>query len=89
MRCLTGLSAGWSSQFLRKAGMAPTLLHLLQLNNNQHSKTEILAEKPAPVPYCKPQSLLGLNPGLSDGKRGCNHLSHGIVLVSKNMNIKI
>jgi hypothetical protein len=48
---------------------------------NWQGKTEVLGEKPVPVPLCPPQIPHGLtpgsNPGLRGGRPAANRLSHG------------
>jgi hypothetical protein len=48
-------------------------------------KTEVLGEKPVPVPLCRPQIPHGLNPGSNPGLCGerpaTNRLSHGTAVL--------
>jgi hypothetical protein len=51
---------------------------------NWQGKTEVLGEKPVPVPFCPPQIphalTPGSNPGLRGGRPAANRLSHGTAM---------
>jgi hypothetical protein len=52
-------------------------------------ETEVLGEKPVPLPLCPPQisTDLGSNPGMRGERQATNRLSHGTAHVLLNIHV--